>query len=172
VWSYELLRELLQSTTGAGVQHPVAQEPLPLGADFRVAIRRTVRVGVNAGTIVEDLGIRPNVVHQMTRDDLLHGNRDLINKATKMLAALKPHGIKVMLEPGLGALPRVKVKTRNVTRLDLMVNDRPHRSFDVSHDVTEIDLPAILGDVARPLMLEFVCFEENRMVARQRISVP
>ena len=38
---------------------------------MRVSIRRTLRVGVEGGTPVEDLGVTPDVRHRMTRDDVL-----------------------------------------------------------------------------------------------------
>ena len=48
---------------------------------MRVAIRRTTRVGENAGLPLEDLGVQPNKIHRMTREDVLEGNRDLIAAA-------------------------------------------------------------------------------------------
>jgi C-terminal processing protease CtpA/Prc len=58
---------------------------LPEG-DLRFAIRRTLRVGAHAGTELEDLGVRADITYQKTRDDLLHGNVDLILTATEHLA--------------------------------------------------------------------------------------
>ena len=54
---------------------------------MRVAIRRTLRVGRRAGAPVEDLGVVPDERHDLTRNDLLKGNVDLINRAGKLLAA-------------------------------------------------------------------------------------
>ena len=62
-------------------------QPLPNGAGMRVAIRRTLRVGRRAGAPVEDLGVIPDERHDLTRDDLLKGNVDLINRAGELLAA-------------------------------------------------------------------------------------
>ena len=41
---------------------------------FRVAVRRNVRILKHAGTPVEDLGIKPNILYVMTRADLLNDN--------------------------------------------------------------------------------------------------
>ena len=63
---------------------PGADSPfkeLPGGANMRVAIRRTTRVGDNAGLPLEDLGVQPDAIHRMTRDVVLDGNRDLIAAA-------------------------------------------------------------------------------------------
>jgi hypothetical protein len=64
-WRHGLLRALLAADPGS----PYA--PLPGGADMRVAIRRTLRVGKSAGTPVEDLGVEPDERHRMTRRDVL-----------------------------------------------------------------------------------------------------
>jgi hypothetical protein len=64
VWDHGLLSRLL---SGAGSPY----QPLPNGANMRVAIRRTVRVGALAGTPVEDLGVEPDERHPLTRRDLL-----------------------------------------------------------------------------------------------------
>lgn len=77
VWSHSLLRRLLGSSSSL--------RAMPGGADLRVAMRRTLRVGPNTGDLVEDLGIRPLHLHSMTERDLMKSNRDLINKAMDLL---------------------------------------------------------------------------------------
>lgn len=63
-------------------------EKLPGGVDFRVAIRRTLRVHAHEGEILEDLGIELTDRHHMTRRDVFEGNVDLIQRAVEMLEAL------------------------------------------------------------------------------------
>jgi hypothetical protein len=58
---------------------------LPKGAELRVAFRRSQRVGPQIGNDVEDFGITPDYSYNMTRDDLLKGNVDLINRAASHL---------------------------------------------------------------------------------------
>jgi len=58
---------------------------LPKGAELRVAFRRSQRIGPQIGNDVEDFGIRPDYVYDMTRNDLLKGNVDLINYAVGLL---------------------------------------------------------------------------------------
>jgi C-terminal processing protease CtpA/Prc len=77
VWEYGLLQGALSD------HFPI----LPGGTTFRVAIRRTTRVGDRAGVPVEDLGVEPDEIHLMTRDDILQGNADLIAHAARILAA-------------------------------------------------------------------------------------
>jgi C-terminal processing protease CtpA/Prc len=77
VWTHDLLKELLP--TNSSIQE------LPQNAAFRVAIRRTTRVGDMVGMPLEDLGVKPDCIHHMTMDDLLHHNKDLIEKAGRIL---------------------------------------------------------------------------------------
>jgi hypothetical protein len=66
-------------------------KPLPAGAQFRVALRRTLRIGKRwGGQAVEDLGVISDVRYRMTRRDLLEGNADLMEKAGELLAAGTP----------------------------------------------------------------------------------
>jgi hypothetical protein len=143
VWSHALLRQLMETEDPAALPSPY--RTLPHAADLRVAIRRTVRVGANAGVVVEDLGIKPDHIHRMTRKDLLGNNDDLIAAAIGLLAGKKPHAIRVHVLPNDGELPRLQVETHNVTRLDVYFNDRPRASRDIHHAQVEIDLPALIG---------------------------
>src|SRR3954449_2801001 len=73
VWEHSLLKLLLDQPT------PDLQSPyksLPSDTRLRVAIRRTLRVGKHAGTLVEDLGVVPDEFHAFTRNDLLSTNVD------------------------------------------------------------------------------------------------
>ncbi|MDE0830871.1 MAG: S41 family peptidase, partial [Vicinamibacterales bacterium] len=78
VFRHSLLRQVLP-----GPNSPF--KSLPGGADMRVAIRQTTRVGENNGLPLEDLGVTPNQVHRMTHDDVMEGNRDLIATAAALL---------------------------------------------------------------------------------------
>jgi hypothetical protein len=65
---------------------PSPYEALPRGADMRVAARRTTRVGNRQGDILEDLGVKPDILYRMTRRDVMDGNLDLIDMAIAELA--------------------------------------------------------------------------------------
>jgi C-terminal processing protease CtpA/Prc len=81
VWTHWILNMLTSDDRSS----PYFQS-LPYGADMRVAVRRTLRVGMNAGIPLEDLGVVPQHRHEMTRADLLDGNRDLIDSACRILS--------------------------------------------------------------------------------------
>jgi hypothetical protein len=133
VWAHRLLRELLWE------EGPYT--PLPLGADFRIAVRRTIRVGPNAGDIVEDLGIHPDYIHRLTRRDLLEGNVDLIARAAELLASRRSYTIGVAFKEN----DEVEITTHNLTRLDVLVDNRPRQSLDIGDGVTSIDLSKLRG---------------------------
>ena len=78
VFTHDLLRRVMP-----GANSPF--EALPKNANMRVAIRRTTRVGDNAGLPLEDLGVQPDEIHRMTRDDVLEDNRDLLAAAAALL---------------------------------------------------------------------------------------
>ena len=93
VWSHGLLCALMEPDEVDDGPSPFA--PLPHGADLRVAVRRTTRVGPQAGNVLEDLGVTPEVSYRMTRRDVLEGNQDLIDTAIDQLAARRPYAIRV-----------------------------------------------------------------------------
>jgi hypothetical protein len=70
VWSYAELRKAL---TGS----PAALPPLPEGIDLSFAFRRATRARANEGIPIEDVGIS-GTSYEMTRNDLLNGNPDLM----------------------------------------------------------------------------------------------
>jgi hypothetical protein len=111
VWSHGLLRYLWRDEEAERLDEaePMPFAPLPEGADFHVAMRRTIRVGLNAGGVVEDLGIRPDVRHRITRRDLMEGNRDLIETAAQALFDWERRRAHVRVERSDGGAPRVVV---------------------------------------------------------------
>jgi cytosine/adenosine deaminase-related metal-dependent hydrolase/C-terminal processing protease CtpA/Prc len=169
VWSHRLLRVLMESTVGPDEAVPSPYAPLPKGADLRVAVRRTVRVGPNAGSVVEDLGVMPDAVHLMTRNDILNGNQDLINQAAQILAGQRLYSMKVDFEDPAGALATVRVETRNVDWVNVIVNDRPRGSRDVIDEFASIDLQEAAGDEpGDEFRIEIQGYEGNQLVAARR----
>lgn len=70
VWTSNQLRDAL-----AGTEH--AFGPLPDEARFTLSVRRAIRSGLSDGIPIEDLGIA-GVPYDLTRNDLLDGNVDLV----------------------------------------------------------------------------------------------
>ena len=91
VWTHGLLRRLMEPDNEDPGPSPF--QVLPRGADLRVAVRRTTRVGPNAGNVLEDLGVVPEVPYRMSRRDVMEGNQDLIDMAIDQLATRTPHSV-------------------------------------------------------------------------------
>ena len=122
VWDHDLLSQL--QPPGGTIK------PLPKNANFRVAIRRTTRVGARSGVPLEDLGVVPDTIHQMTRRDVVGSNEDLINAAGELLAARPAYALSASAKVKRGHL-EVTARTAKLTRLDLAVDGRPVASDDV-----------------------------------------
>jgi hypothetical protein len=152
VWTQELLRQLLGAPLTA----------LPRRTSFRVAIRRTTRVGARAGDPVEDIGVVPDVIHRLTRRDLLEGNPDLIARAAAVLSELPARALTVELrEPA-----KASVTVRGISRLDVHTDGRPRATIDVEDGDRTLDLPAEWGAWR---LLELRGFAGDELVAMRRL---
>lgn len=99
-------------------------KPLPGGAGMRVSLRRTLRVGERAGEPIEDLGVTPDIKHNMTRNDLLQGNIDLLERAGEILAQGTPRVFDVELSSQPQTMT-INITSLNVGSVDVYVNGRP-----------------------------------------------
>jgi hypothetical protein len=137
-----------------------APQPLPQGAELRVAMRRSLRIGRNAGLELEERGVVPKYVHDLTRRDLLCGGPDMMAAAAKLLLGLPWRQLDVELLGGQG----LRVRLRNADRLDTWGNGRPLLSQDVAAgpEGAEVRL-AVLG----PARVELRAYAGGEVVARR-----
>jgi hypothetical protein len=135
VWTHE---DLMKAVRGAP-NWPF--KPLPRGADLRVAVRRSIRVGPHAGRPLEELGITPDHRHHMTSRDVLKANDDLISMAARILKTKPIYSLKVNLSAwqsgtryttvsATSKIPARK-KIQNIARVDVYVAGRPYKTLDV-----------------------------------------
>jgi hypothetical protein len=75
----------------------------------------------------EDLGVRPDLRHDMTRGDVLGSNDDLIARARRVLAELPGYRLSASLEGRDAWTIAVTAEARGLTRLDA----RPLQTVDV-----------------------------------------
>lgn len=141
VWTHGLLSALLK------VPQPVPSPylPLPKKADMRVAIRRTLRVGVLAGTPLEDLGVTPDERHSMTRRDLLEGNVDLLERAGELLAQMPLRRLTTAASSDPDGTLVLDVTTTGIQRLDVYVDDRPRATVDVADGPRRLTVTDVAG---------------------------
>ena len=159
VWTHELLRRLDSRPTTPYVT-------LPSGANMRVAIRRTLRQGEMSGTPVEDLGVRPDVRHFMTRADLLNGNVDLIEAAAKLLAG-KPVRRLNANRVGTSLPIKLKVETLNIDQLVVLVDGVAVFSQPITDGTTTVTLP---NSVSSFTSIDLHGFDANVLVAGRKLK--
>ena len=122
VWDLGLLNHLLKDDFHL----------LPKGASFRVAIRRTTRVKDRAGVPLEDLGVVPDTIHLMTRNDILNGNPDLIAAAGQLFIGVPVRVLSGTIDRSQPGVVRIQVKATAVARVDAFSTvGRPLATGDV-----------------------------------------
>jgi hypothetical protein len=138
--------------------------PLPGNAAMRVAIRRTIRVGPSAGTVLEDLGVIPDRIHHMTRADLFEGNSDLIAAAADLLAGLPKRRLDIRFGPETEQGREVIADCLGIDRLDVDIDTRPNGSIDVVDGESAFGMPA-----TGTRFLDFRGFSDGSLVASLRV---
>ena len=136
-WLHADLLEKLKKTVPS-----VPLKKLPGDAQMGLAIRRSSRVGINAGNVIEDEGVKRDVPYQITRNDILQGDRDLLRFACAQLGreqtgllrivkaeALDPEGISLIVD------------AKNIFRIDCFVNGMQQCSFAAVEGVNIFFVP-------------------------------
>ena len=160
VWEYSLLKDILKLA-----RSKYQLKRLPSDSDMRVSIRRNVRVGDYAGTPVEDLGILPNERHNITRNDLLEENVDLIKKASEILVGLPVRQFDVVLFNKAGSL-EIELTTLGISRVDIYVDGRPVDSQDVTDGTNKLRIEAPDNNAE---MLEIFGLTRNENLMRNEV---
>jgi hypothetical protein len=164
VWTHNLLSMLLQLPAPSDSETPY--KTLPNGAGMRVAIRRTMRVGEQSGTPVEDLGITPDSDHALTKDDLLKANKDLINAAGQVLTNMPVRRLSVTTIQA-GSTLTIQATTVGVSRLDTYVDRRPLESLDINDGTHSFDVNLPAGAA----LLELAGHINDELVAARKLKL-
>jgi len=115
-------------------------KPIPGGASFRVAIRRSTRVGERSGEPLEDLGVVPDDNHQMTRADILNHNVDLIARAAAILKGMSRQRLTAMAQKKPDGSLDMTVATSNIQRLDVLLGGRPVHTRNVTDGTASFNI--------------------------------
>jgi hypothetical protein len=149
---------------------------LPGGAMLRVALRRSLRVGDRwGGQPVEDLGVIPDVRHEMTARDLMEGNVDLMEAAGAILAEGTPRRLDVEAlppagTPGAPAGITLGVTTASLTGVDAYVDGRPAATAAVTDGPNTLHVPVSLpAGATATIRLEG--FDGTDLVASRTLTV-
>ena len=161
VWTHELLRLFFPEQNSPF-------NPLPKGASFRVAVRQTTRVGERMGVPIEDLGVVPDEIHKMTKNDVLNNNVDLINHAAELLAAMPVFELKAEVIGAPAQTAQIKMTTKNLSRVDVLVNNRPRMTLDVKDEAVTINVP---GPFFGFNIIELQGFDADKLAAVTRLEL-
>lgn len=141
---------------------------LPKGMTMRVSLLRSLRVGKNADRPLEELGVKVDDRHRhyITKDDLLHDGKDLINSAVSILRSKPIHDLEVETKRKLDGTGTILAKTTNISRLDVYIDDHPYdRSRRVKKKGDKIELNHIpLAGRSPKLVIEG--YSLGKLVAR------
>lgn len=157
VWDHGLLNQLLQTDDSPF-------KSLPSNVNFRVSMRRTVRVGRSNGLVLEDLGVVPDNLHRMTRRDLLDGNAELLESAGAILAKLPTRKLNVSTTDS--SRENVTLTTAGIDRIDFYVKQRPVGSIEVFDGTTNLNV-----ELNGATSVEVRGFFENQLVASQKHQI-
>jgi hypothetical protein len=162
VWTHELLSQLVQPRGGNGSPY----QELRSGVGMRVSIRRTLRVGDAAGTAVEDLGVVPDKVHQLTRRDIEKTNDDLIRHAVSLLRKQPSRELDVQKTAVRDGMLRLTLTTVGIDRVDVYVDDRPIASTPVTAEPPVVKVPS-----AGARRLRLMGYADGVLVANRQESL-
>ena len=154
---------------------------LPKGAEMIVAMRRSMRVGLRAGSPLEEFGVSPDVLHLMTKRDLLDDNVDLLARAAGLIRQQPSFQLSLSPVSGEGAsgivvsaaskVPPSKMG-RAISRVDIYVNGRPVRSIDAVNGTVPPTQVAIARAGSTRTAVEAQAWDRaGRLVAVRRTSV-
>ncbi len=135
--------ELMQNLQLHGV-HNLSLKKLPREAQLGLAIRRSSRVSRNAGGVLEDLGVKADVRQNVTRHDLLHNDRDLLAFACGHLAGATTYLLKIENATVTPGGIQVSVRTRNLFRVECLVNGLPQCSFPAEVETVLVPVTGLI----------------------------
>jgi hypothetical protein len=152
VWTHYDIREALRGTS-------FELDAFPADVGYTIAIRRALRCGASAGLPIEDLGI-PGIAYEMTLDDLLHENQDLIRFCADLFKGLPRTAMKVEISEST-----VSVTTSGLDELETYLNGRPLEAVRRISDGTQ-QLPRPDGEI-----IEFVGRRNGEIYQRRKLPL-
>jgi cytosine/adenosine deaminase-related metal-dependent hydrolase len=138
-------------------------QPLPRDAEMRVSVRRITRVGEAEGEVLEDLGIRINQRHYMSRDDVLGSNDDLIRSAIKLLRKQTPYQFRTSVARRARGRLVVKVETSGVDSIEVRIGGKAAETLEpttATHSVR--------GLPTKQTEVELIGYSGSEIIARRR----
>jgi Peptidase family S41 len=153
VWWADTLNSVLAGT-------PQQLPKLPKGVGFTLSVRRATRIGASDGAPIEDVGIVGHRTYAMTRDDLLHGNSDLMSFCGRLIESEPATSLVIRWKA-----PVLDLEVERLDRIDVYIDGRPHNS----HDITDV-LQLTLGHPQEVIRVEGYLGENLQQVRTIRLT--
>jgi hypothetical protein len=134
--------------------------PLPGGADLSLVIRRVLRVGPNAGAPLEDYGVVADERHEMTRNDIMNNDADLMSTAAELLIRGTPRRFGIALSEADGKLTAT-FEALGIDRADVVVDGRPRLSVDLGDNPG----PVVVPGAGTPKRVRIEGYDQGGLVA-------
>jgi hypothetical protein len=134
--------------------------PLPGGADLSLVIRRVLRVGPNAGAPLEDYGVVADERHEMTRNDIMNNDADLMSTAAELLIGGTPRRFDIALSEADGKLTAT-FEALGIDRADVVVDGRPRLSVDLGDNPG----PVVVPGAGTPKRVRIEGYDQGGLVA-------
>jgi hypothetical protein len=138
---------------------------LPGGADLSLVIRRVLRVGPNAGAPLEDYGVLADVRHDLTRDDIMKNDADLMATAAGLLDGGTPRRFDVALSETAGELTAT-FEVLGIDRADVVVDGRPRLSVDLGGNPG----PVVVPGAGTPTTVRVEGYDHGSLVAARSFT--
>jgi hypothetical protein len=96
---------------------------MPQGITLSLTMRRCVRTKKNEGRLLEDLGIQPDIVYQMTFKDIVEQNQDLIARASLELSQMPAYDLVIDAVPKSDGFS-LTCRTVNLTSVEICAGEK------------------------------------------------
>jgi hypothetical protein len=126
-----------------------------------------LRVGPQAGTEVEDLGVTPDIFYKMTRDDLLKGNVNMIEAAAAVLAAMPVYVLAAQLVADANGRLALDIETKSIDRIDVFADGRPQSSQQVADGKSRIGMDATVNAGST---IDIQGYSQGQLAAARRLT--
>jgi hypothetical protein len=122
-------------------------DPLPMSASMALASRRSMRVRANAGVALEDAGARCDLLHAVTRNDLLKADCELLAFACSHLGSQPAYQLQIVSAVLSDRGVVTCLATRNLSRVEFFLDGNPQGACSAEENLTfVVSVAGLPGD--------------------------